>query len=94
MLKLLAYEFGDMSLEKSYHKKYAKDHIYGEWFLPTDELMNHINSLNRVDIVCEDLRLSSPRGDECHNWKEEKYGAGRDDEGEFGEMDPGSDASV
>jgi hypothetical protein len=71
MLVLLTYEPGSRELESFYHIKFDDDHIYGEWFLPSERLKKHIDALPKICITCEDFRLSPPRGYLCHNWKGE-----------------------
>lgn len=38
--ELLASMPGDRELEKFFHRKFAADRIFGEWFTPTDELLS------------------------------------------------------
>ena len=49
-LYLLGYFFGNMSDEKYLHKLFAKDRmrINGEWFAPSQELIDYINSHNEI----------------------------------------------
>lgn len=69
MLRLIAFEPGSRKREAYYHKTFKDSHVYGEWFLPTPELMNAVDTAGRINVVCEDFRLSTPRGEACHNWK-------------------------
>jgi hypothetical protein len=71
MLVLLTYEPGQRDLESYYHTVFKEYHVYGEWFLPSEDLKKHIDTLPIINITCQDFRLSSPRGELCHNWKGE-----------------------
>ena len=44
----LGYISGDQEKEKELHKKFSKSRIRqnGEWFYPTDDLINYINEYN------------------------------------------------
>lgn len=57
-LYLLGYEEGDINKEKSLHALFSSDRIRsnGEWFTPSERILNYINSVNlqpntQVDII-------------------------------------------
>ena len=52
-LDVLALHPGGRDLEKSFHRRFSRDRIIGEWFLPSGDLMegiSEIRSRNRLDI--------------------------------------------
>jgi hypothetical protein len=42
---------GNPNDETNYHHRFASCKLKGEWFKPTDELMAHINEMNKLDIA-------------------------------------------
>jgi hypothetical protein len=47
---------GDMALERRLHDRFAKSHIRGEWFRPTEELLGFIEGVR----ACEDVPPAEP----------------------------------
>lgn len=47
---------GDMALERKLHDRFAKSHIRGEWFRPTEELLGFIEGVR----ACEDVPPEEP----------------------------------
>jgi hypothetical protein len=43
-LRILGIMGGDCEAERSLHRRFAKDHLRGEWFNPSPELLNFIES--------------------------------------------------
>ena len=46
-LKLLAFAPGSKLWEDALHQEYRKINTRGEWFLPTEKLMSHINEIRK-----------------------------------------------
>lgn len=46
--EIVAMEFGD--LEKQRHREFADAWLLGEWFFLTEELLDHIWSLPRIEL--------------------------------------------
>jgi hypothetical protein len=45
--KVIAWEYGDASLEGQRHRQFERSNLIGEWFWLTPDLEHHLNSLVR-----------------------------------------------
>ena len=61
-LNLIGYGFGDRELEKAIHDEFKNDRIIGEWFKPTEDLLNLVFSLNAMRCVGEEAIPSHIKG--------------------------------
>jgi hypothetical protein len=50
-LQVLCFEEGDINKEKEYHKLFKEYNSYGEWFNPSDEILNKIEEIRKNNPV-------------------------------------------
>lgn len=56
-LTILAIENGDKKKESERHFLFKNEHINGEWYSPSENLLYHINTISQYYIECQDGKI-------------------------------------
>lgn len=71
LVRLLCATDGGFKLEQELHEKFKDSHLFGEWFSPSEEIINYILPFERLNWIAEDLKKAVPRGENHRLWKGE-----------------------